>query len=57
MNMERPVVGVSNCLIRGIILYLSAQNLNGSEIYRKIVETFGEKVIIQHQMFQRISGR
>ncbi len=40
MNMELPVVGVSNYFIRGVILYLTAQNLHGSKIYRKIIETW-----------------
>ncbi len=42
MNMEQPVVGVFNWVIRGIILHLNAQNLNDSEIYWKIVKTYGE---------------
>ncbi len=40
MNMERSMVGVSNWVICDIIDYLTAQNLNGSEIYQKINKTF-----------------
>ncbi len=56
---DEPVVGVSNCVTHDIILYLTA--LNGSEIYRKIVETFREKLIVHqlyfHQMFRPFSDR
>ncbi len=54
MNMEQSVIGVSNCVIRGVILYLTAQNLNGSNIYPKIVETFGENVIMKPKVFHQI---
>ncbi len=61
MNMKQPMEGVSNCIIRGVILYLTYQNLNGSEICRKIIETFGENVItkqkVSQQMFQLLSDR
>ncbi len=43
-NVDQPVISASNRVIRGIILYLIAQNLNSSEIYQKIVGTFGENV-------------
>ncbi len=45
--MEQPVVGVFNCIIRSVILYLTAPNQNGSEIYRKIVEIFSEKLFVR----------
>ncbi len=51
MNMEEAVVGVSHCVIRGVILYLTTQNLNGSEICRKIVEIFVENVITKQEVF------
>ncbi len=47
VNMELPVVGVSNCIIRDIILYLIARNLKSRKIYQKIVETFGEKLFVR----------
>ncbi len=43
MNMERPVVSLPNFVICIVILYLTAQNLNGSEINQKMLRTFGEK--------------
>ncbi len=59
--MEQPVVCVSNCVICDVICCLTAQNLNGSEIYQKIVATFGENIITEqkvfHQMFQLFSNR
>ncbi len=61
MNVEQPAIGVSNCIIRSVILYLTAQNLNSSEIYRIIVQTFDENLIIEQkvfpQMFQLFSNR
>ncbi len=55
MNVEQCMVGVSNCIIYGVIIYLTAQNLNGSEIYQKIVKIFSENIITEpnifHQMF------
>ncbi len=47
MNIEQPVVGVSNCIIRSIIRHLTSQNLNGREIYRDIMETSGEKLFVR----------
>ncbi len=38
MNVEPPVVGVFNCIICGVILYLTIQNLNGSKIYQTMLE-------------------
>ncbi len=56
---EQPVVGVPNCVICGIMLYLTPQNLNCDEIFWKIVETFGENVITEekviHQIFKQFS--
>ncbi len=50
-NIEQPVVGVSNCIISGVILYLTTQNLDSGEMYQKIVETFGKNVIIKQKVF------
>ncbi len=51
MNTDQPVVGVSNCFIRSDTLYLTIQNLNSSEIYWKIVETYVENVITKEKVF------
>ncbi len=42
---------MSNCIIHRVILYLTAQNLNSSEIYRKIVETFNKNVTAEQKVF------
>ncbi len=61
MNMEQPVIGVSNCIICDIILYLTAQNLNVSKISPKVVKTFGEELFVRllnfHEMFWLFSNR
>ncbi len=61
MNMDRLVVGESHCIICDIIYYLIAQKLQNSEIYWKLVKTFGENVITEkevfHQMFRLFSNR
>ncbi len=41
-------------LRRRVILYLTAQNLNGGEIYQKIVETFGENIITKQKVFHQM---
>ncbi len=48
--MEQPVLGVSDCVIYSVTLYLTTQNPNGSEIYREIVETFDENVITEQKV-------
>ncbi len=50
MNVERPAVGVPNCVICGVVLYLTTQNQNGSEIYQKIVEN----VITEQKVFHNV---
>ncbi len=54
MNTEEPVKGVSNCIFRDVIFYLTAQNLNGDKIYRKIVEIFVENVIVEQKVFRQM---
>ncbi len=53
MNMEQAVVGVSNCVIHSVILYLTTQNLNSSEIYQKIVKTFNENFLFGNYIFNK----
>ncbi len=50
VNMNQPVVGVFNCIIYSVILYLINQNLNSSGVYQKIFKTFGENVINKQKM-------
>ncbi len=47
--MERPVVGVSNFVIRDITLF-NCSKLNGSHIYQEIVETFGKNIITEQKV-------
>ncbi len=54
MNMEWLVVGASNWVIHNVILYLKTQNLSDSEIYWRIVKTFGENVITKQKVFRPV---
>ncbi len=61
VKMELPVGRVSKCVIRSVILFLTAKNETASSIYRQLVEVFGENVItVQHVRKWRrefVSGR
>ncbi len=48
MNMEQRIT-------HDVILYLTAKDQSSSKIYRKIVETFGENVIIEQNCSQNVS--
>ncbi len=47
---ELPIIDVSDCMVCFIILYLTTKNERTREIFQKVYETFGDRIITEQQI-------